>query len=84
MCADYRQIARSHRGAQTARESTSILPTLQTPVATLEANFTPIARTSAEASIFADVAARAKLILPEIEWRKRPVSKDAAQMQDTA
>jgi len=36
-----------------------------------------MARTSAEASIFADVAARAKLILPEIEWRKRPVSKDA-------
>jgi AraC family transcriptional regulator len=53
------------------------LENVATPGATLEANFTRMARTSAEASIFADVAARAKLILPEIEWRKRPVSKDA-------
>ena len=54
----------------------SILRTLQTPGGILEASFTPMARTSGEPLIFADGAAPAKLILPEIEWRKRPVSKD--------
>jgi hypothetical protein len=54
----------------------SILRTLQTPGGILEACFTPMARTSGEPLIFADGAAPAKLILPEIEWRKRPVSKD--------
>jgi AraC family transcriptional regulator len=43
----------------------------------LDANSPAMARRSAETSIFADVAAPAKLILPEIEWRKRPVRKDA-------
>jgi AraC family transcriptional regulator len=55
----------------------SILPTLQIPGGTLEASFPAMARRSAKTSIFADLAAPAKLILPEIEWRKRPVSKDA-------
>jgi hypothetical protein len=69
MCVDYRQIARSHRGVRTARESTRmppILPTLQTPGGILEASFTPMARTSGEPLTFADGAAPAKLILPEI------------------
>jgi hypothetical protein len=43
----------------------------------MEANFTPMARRSGKPLIFADVAARAKIILPEIEWRKRPVRKGA-------
>src|SRR6266849_4750852 len=55
----------------------SILPTLQIPGGTLEASFPAMARRSGEPLIFADFAAPAKLILPEIEWRKRPVSKDA-------
>ena len=50
---------------------------MQAPRGTSKANFTPLARTRADALIFTDVAAPAKLILPEIEWRKRPVSKDA-------
>ena len=44
----------------------------------MEANFTPMARRSGKPLIFADVAAPAKIILPEIEWRKRPVRKDAS------
>ena len=55
----------------------SILSTMQAPGGTFEASLTPMARTGAEALMFVDVAAPAKLILPEIEWRKRPVSKDA-------
>src|SRR5260370_31996198 len=54
----------------------SILPRLQIPGGTLEASFPAMARRSAKTSIFSDLAAPAKLILPEIEWRKRPVSKD--------
>src|SRR5580704_3844044 len=50
---------------------------MQVPRGTSKANFTLLARTSADALILTDVAAPAKLILPEIEWRKRPVSKDA-------
>ena len=43
----------------------------------MEANFPPMARMSAEAPTIAERTATAKIILPEIEWRKRPVRKDA-------
>lgn len=44
----------------------------------MEASFPGIARRSAETPTFADLAAPAKIILPEIEWRKRPVRKGAS------
>jgi AraC-like DNA-binding protein len=49
----------------------------ETPGATLVANFPEMARSSAEKPTFADLAASARIILPEIEWRKRPVRKGA-------
>jgi hypothetical protein len=38
----------------------------------------PMARMSAEAPALAERTPTAKLILPAIEWRKRPVKKDAS------
>jgi hypothetical protein len=60
MCADYRQIAISpgRPDGKGKHLYAAILPTSRTPVATLEANFTPIARTSAEASIFVYVSCK--------------------------
>ena len=43
--------------------------------ATLGSSFPPTARRSAEAPTLAERSATAKIILPEIEWRKRPVRK---------
>jgi AraC family transcriptional regulator len=80
MCFEYRLIARSDCDVRLASGKAlyaSILQTLQTPRGTLEPHFSALACRSAEASTFADVASPAKLILPEIEWRKRPVSKNA-------
>jgi AraC family transcriptional regulator len=44
----------------------------------LEASFPGIARRSAETPAFAERTAPAKIILPETEWRKRPVRKGAS------
>ena len=44
----------------------------------MEASFPAMAGGSAERPIFGDLAAPAKIILPEIEWRKRPIRKDAS------
>ena len=44
----------------------------------MEASFPGMARRSAETPTHADLAAPAKIILPEIEWRKRPVRKGAS------
>lgn len=44
----------------------------------MEASFPGMARRSAETPTLADLAAPAKIILPEIEWRKRPVRKGAS------
>src|SRR5258705_11893708 len=64
-------------GGRTKAHHEIVLPTPETPGATLEASFPGIARRSAATPTFADLAAPAKTILPEIEWRKRPVRKGA-------
>jgi AraC family transcriptional regulator len=56
----------------------SVLRTSQTSGGLLVASFPAMAPRSADTPIFPDLAASAKIILPEIEWRRRPVRKDAS------